>query len=979
MWGVGSIEDATTRGLGITDTEPQRRRGPSRRELERPEPAPGDVIGRYTLVERLGAGGMGVVFSAYDAQLDRRLALKLLHGALALPGEPTDGRARLLREAQAMAQLSHPNVVEVFDVGTDAGSLYIAMALVDGGTLRQWLALRPRSVPQTVSMLVQAGQGLAAAHAAGLVHRDFKPGNVLVDCEGQARVVDFGLALPAWRGHADAEPRSGSASDLASSSMSTDRLGSPVTEIGMVMGTPAYMAPEQHGGEAVGPAADQFAFCVALYEAVYGVRPFTGDDVEVLWRAKRSGAVPPPPAGHPAPAGLHRVIAAGLRPRAEDRFASMDALLAALAPFVRPRSPRRIWGLVGLGALALAGSLAGAWARLRPDDDAACVEARAALGSVWGEPRREALRTALQAGTAAYAADTVQRVEARLDDYRARWLDLHARICDSAPEDAHAAAIRERKLECLERRRRRMATLVEVLGDARTDVLAQAAGLVQGLPSLEGCASDSPADGELVLPDDAATALRVSEIAGALEEVQALVEAAQYERAHARLVDLHAQAEALGYAPLAVRTEAWLGEVLLRMGDRPAAEARLVHALHQAEAADDDGQVVLVVTRLVMLTNDRPEEGLRWARHGQARLPRIPEHASAHATMRGTLGMALLHAGQAEEGAVELARAVELWTALVGPDELQLAVSRNNLGIAYYDLGRFADAIAEYEQALRIRERALGPSHPEVGEVVNNLANASMQLGQPARALVLQQRALAIWSGALGPDHPYVGASYSNLGNAARAVGRQAEAMAAYERSIALRERALGSDHPEVAVSLINYGTLLGELGRYADAGEVLRRARSILERSVGDHPWTMTAIASLGAVLSGQGDHAGAVRAEEQAWAMARAIGFAEHPDAVGVRRRLGEALLAAGRVDEARSELEAALVLHDRGGVTPDESAGLALALARALRAQGEELPRARALAERARSTWSTLPGSERQHARAEALLRQLDGRSP
>ncbi len=979
MGWVGDTQDATTRGMGTTATQPEA--APSRRAAAssvQPEPRLGDVIGRYTLLDRLGAGGMGVVFSAHDDRLDRKVAIKVLRGGAAPQGEWSEGRARLLREAQAMARLSHPHVVEVFDVGTHAGVLYIAMALVDGLTLRGWLRARARSWSEVVEMFVQAGRGLAAAHAAGLVHRDFKPANVLVDEHGHARVLDFGLALPSGgRGRGEAAvARASESAVLASSSIITDRLTAPVTEAGTVMGTPAYMAPEQHHGAEIGPAADQFAFCAALFEGVYGARPFEGETSEALGRAKRAGKVAAPPRGHPAPLALHRALVRGLAPRAEQRWPSMDALLSALERLVRPRRYR--W--IGLGVVLASGGVATWMLTARPPEDSACAEARVVLQQAWGEPQREALRRTLQASPGVYAADTVERVERRLDDYAARWSSLHAQICAEAPADAQAKLARDRRLECLRRRGRRMATLVEVLADARTDLLMQASSLVHGLPALEGCAAEEPDDGGLVPPDDPTTAQRVVEIQRALEEVATLANAGQYDRAHALAVEMHGQAEALGYGPLLVRTETWLGQTLLLRGEREAAEKRLVHVLHEAEAVGDDALVVFVVESLVHLTSDRPEEGLRWARHGQARLSRVPDDARTQATMRMTLGLALTNAGRAAEALEPLSQAVEGWSGLLGPDALTTASARNNLGIAYYELGRYADAIAEYEQVLGIYEQALGPAHPEVGMVLNNLANAAIELGQYDRALALQVRVLEIWRGGLGPDHPNLGAAYSNVGNSARTLGRVLEAIAAFERSIAIRERALGAEHPEVAVSRINYGNVLSDVGRYDEALAQLRRARSALERSVGDHPWAVAELAVEGMVLAAREEHEAARESHARALAMLHALGMHEHPLGIDVRRGLGESLLALDRVAEAREQLEAALVIESRGGASPDESAALWFALARVLRAQGEDPARARALAERAGQAWRTGPPSMQRHqGRAEAWLREAGVPAP
>jgi len=334
------------------------------------------MISRYLLLGKIGSGGLGSVYEAYDPQLDRKLAIKVLHD-----GKDADGTARLLREGQALARLAHPNVVAVHDVGVveDGQSVFIAMERVDGLTLADWLAAQPRRWPDVRDVMVQAGRGLLAAHEAGLVHRDFKPANVLVGADGRVRVLDFGLA----RAVQTAEIES------ASTDAPPAAIGSSITATGTLMGTPAYMAPEQIVRGEVGPRADQFGFCVALHEALYGARPFLGDDVVQTLLAVRRCEPPPPPASSRVPAWLHRVVLRGLAKDPAARFAGMAELLDAMMQDQRSRRRQRLGGAIALlatAALAVAVTLA-----LRPEPtaeelervDRIAAEARAAAAHRW--------------------------------------------------------------------------------------------------------------------------------------------------------------------------------------------------------------------------------------------------------------------------------------------------------------------------------------------------------------------------------------------------------------------------------------------------------------------------------------------------------------------------------------------------------------------------------------------------------------------
>jgi len=338
-------------------------------------------VGRYVLEERIGAGGSGVVYRAFDPKHERKVALKLLHARE--DGDQAAARARLLREAQVLAKLSHPNVVRILDVGTvdpsvlepghdeAAGphtpAIYLVMELLDGCDLARWLAAEPRGWQAVREVFLAAGRGLAAAHAQGLVHRDFKPANVSIDADGRARVLDFGLArplpVPAAEVALGPDTFSVRGPSLRMTGDAHQRLAAlarplaaTLTAPGTLLGTPAYMAPEQHERQRATARSDQYGFCVSLYEAWYGQRAFlatTEDELRVL---ARRGDVRPPPADTDVPPQLWPVLRRGLSPQPEDRFESMDALLAALMQ-PAPQTWRR-----GRRPVAMAAAVAGALA-----------------------------------------------------------------------------------------------------------------------------------------------------------------------------------------------------------------------------------------------------------------------------------------------------------------------------------------------------------------------------------------------------------------------------------------------------------------------------------------------------------------------------------------------------------------------------------------------------------------------------------------
>ena len=327
---------------------------------KRPVLSIGDRVGRYLVLSSLGAGGMGVVFAAYDPQLDRKVALKLLRANLGANAQ--EARTRLKREAQAIAQLNHPNVVGVYDVGTTSdGDVYIAMEFVEGDTLTTWLKRWPRTWREILEVFHQAARGLMAAHSVGLLHRDFKPDNVLVGGDGRVRVTDFGLARSVFL---DDSARGATQAQGARTSQPTPAAGSPLqvdlTATGTVLGTPRYMPPEQLTGPSIDARADQFSFCVALYEALWRTHPLPGaTSVSML---EHDDKAQPPPEGSKVPASIARAVMRGLEKERSKRFPTLAALVHELAPPPQ-RTPTRFFALAAVGVLAVTAATAAVMSR----------------------------------------------------------------------------------------------------------------------------------------------------------------------------------------------------------------------------------------------------------------------------------------------------------------------------------------------------------------------------------------------------------------------------------------------------------------------------------------------------------------------------------------------------------------------------------------------------------------------------------------
>ncbi|HKV12684.1 MAG TPA: serine/threonine-protein kinase, partial [Thermoanaerobaculia bacterium] len=445
-----------------------------------PAPAPsggllprGTAIGRYVILDRIGGGGMGVVYTGYDPELDRKVALKLLRPDRAA-GEAA--RLRLLREAQAIARLSHPNVVAVHDAGTFGNQVFLAMEYVEGTTLRRWLDEERRPWGEVVERFLLAGRGLAAAHAAGLVHRDFKPDNVLLGTDGRVRVADFGLA----RAVGEAGP------EEPASAESGGILSSPITQLGMAVGTPAYMAPEQLRGERADARSDQFSFCVALWEALYGERPFPGETTGEVVKAVERGAVRDVPAGSRVPDRLRQALRRGLAADPAARYPALEELLDLLAK--NPEAARRRWLAAAAAVLAVGGVFAGL-GYLQAQRAQLCSGGEAKLAPVWNAERKEAGRQAFLASGLPFAAESWSRAEKALDVYLEGWAAMHRDACEATRmRGEQSEDLLDRRMFCLDQRLGEARALTEVFARADESVVMEVDNAVSKLGKVELCA-----------------------------------------------------------------------------------------------------------------------------------------------------------------------------------------------------------------------------------------------------------------------------------------------------------------------------------------------------------------------------------------------------------------------------------------------------------------------------------------------------------
>ncbi|MCY1075578.1 serine/threonine-protein kinase [Archangium lansingense] len=831
--------------------------------------APGQTLaGRYTVLNRLGQGGMGEVVAAYDSRLDRRVALKLLRRDWDPGLSQHDLETRMLREAQAMARLSHPHVVAIYDVGTlEDGSIFIAMEMVEGQTLRRWSEQAPRTWRETLDMYLAAGRGLAAAHEAGLVHRDFKPENVLVGKDGRVRVTDFGLA------------RAGSAPEVPASNtplpLPPGALDSPLTLQGTLLGTPRYMAPELLRAGSADARSDLFAFCVALYEALYRQHPFSGATQAESTEAQLEGRVKPPPANTDVPAWVADTLVQGLRADPSQRPASMQKLVAALEVDLdaRRRARRRAVALTAL-VTSLAGlTLWSVWQNVEQEPGCSSMERR--LTGTWDGAVKARMKRAFLDTQLPYAQDTFTRVSSLLDGYAGTWVRMRTEACEAMQEPA-PGNLAVLKVDCLERRHGQLRELTELFARAPDrDNLSKAVQVVQSLPSLSACADTKALRATVPLPEDPAVRAKVKELEVQVDRLATLRLAGRYREALPPGEELLPRVEQVGYGPLLAQTLYEVAFLKDLHGDYAGAETLVRRAISVAAKSKD---LVMLAKAWGLLFR---EVGWRQARYQEAE------------------GLTL-----AMESAMEVA-----------DDDETRSDALNDQAIAFQEMGRYEEARSLYERVLEFRRKVLGAEHPKVIAALNNLGVALGALGKYEEARTAYEQALDLRRKTLGSDNPLVANSYSNLGTALGQLGKHDEALELYERALAIRKNALGLEHPDVATSLNNYGVALDELGRYEEALKQLESALAIREKLLKpEHPDIANTLNNLGSTLRGLGRYEDARRRLERALALREKVLGANHPDVANTLNELGQVLRLMKKYEEARARHVRALAIQEK-----------------------------------------------------------------
>jgi eukaryotic-like serine/threonine-protein kinase len=800
--------------------------------LVSPELAAGTFVGRYRIVEKLATGGMGVVFRAYDPELSRHVALKLV-----LPSSMELERAasveeyeqRLLREAQVLARLSHPNVVAAFDVGKVGGVLFIAMELIDGVSLRAWLTGKPRVAAEILPILLDAGRGLSAAHRAGVVHRDFKLSNVMVSNGGRVLVVDFGLARTMGTVIAsDSVATSSSSRPEVRPSAAGSLPDGELTRTGTIVGTAGYIAPEQFDGGPSDERSDQFSYASTAFRALTGVSAYPADSIAgyraALLQDERA-AWP-----HSIPRAIRRVIDRGLSRDPQARYPTLDALLDDLDRAARP--PRRLLVLVAaaLGLSALAVSVA---VRQRFIDP--CELDSDSFDRAWSAEQRATVQSSFAASGNPRAADTFALLDTRLRDYRTSWQAAKHEACVAAHiRREQSQQVLDLRNACLEGKVAQLGIMVRLFQQPDAALVDRAPEALDAIAQLRDCSDVAGLVGESErLPDDPVRRSQVRDLQQRWDTLEAVFAAGRWSESLEQAQALENEAERIGYLPIKARAMARALTALERLGRRGEADVLRRRTLEVASEAKIHDVLAQLAVRFLLVAVDG--ERLQEAK---ALLPlvdadvRLAGRPPALQIRLLTYEAAILTAEGKFEAAIQKLELALAECRQLGKEGARSCLTpQRELGLVHSARQDYVAARVELEAAVEIAKQAYGPGHPSLLNEYNNLGYIMARWGDldtAARALA-ESKALA----ASLPENRQTANIPQVEGLLMQRRGDAVGALSKLEEAVRRRAKAYGERTVQVSTARYLLGVCLASLGRTAEAVAELEGALEI-DRAVG-------------------------------------------------------------------------------------------------------------------------------------------------
>ncbi len=874
--------------VDVAQASTHARRGPERLES-------GDAVGRYVVIETLGVGGMGAVYLARDPKLDRPVALKVLHPRV--HARNTELQERLQREAQLMARLNHPHVAAVHDVGSDHDRTFVVMEYLPGGTLRRWL-IATHHWREILAVFLDAGRGLAAAHAAGIVHRDFKPENVLFGHDNRVVVTDLGLAQHGAL-HASASPTL----DDRLPSLDAPRVSAPMH----ASGTPRYMGPEQLRLSPVDARVDQFSFCVALAEALFGCHPYGVGGDKSIAAAIREGRLRPFPVSPRVPRSIRRALVRGLAPDPGDRYPTMEDLLAAISRptgLARPWVKSLLWAVTALVLLAL-----GAWrtnAFGREDPNARCQQGSERFADVWNAKLSERLREAASATSLPLAEDAYKTASETFDEYGRAWVAAYHEACEATHvHGVQSQRVLELRIECLEQRSGELDAVIRAISASSDPAhFTSVVDAASGLSDVRECAQ---AERQLIataLSSDPEKRQAVTTTRDLLNEARALLLLGEPREGLTAALEATDLAQPLDDVLLLAAAHFTLARLQESVADEQAS-ANYELAAAKAQLGSDDLLVAKSWLGLMRLaTRSADYTGANdFAERADFALVRVGTDADMFgrlAKQRGDLASATGEFGEAQE---HFERALQLWDGEDLRDRARAMEALGGLVDNALQRGLLRDAHAYLDRALSLSEAAYGPSHPTYAALRSKLGNVLHRQGDSAEAIEHHRAALTILQSCFGSNHPRVALAHENLAVTLDAIGRFEAAQQHYEAALEILRSAHGPDHPLVGAALQNLAGIYLESGSYDRAQALYSQALQILTESLPvNHPFTLSVLGNLAGIAVRTQDYDAAQRLYERVYRERIATLGAHHHDVGYPLNGLGEVWLARGDTAQAK-----------------------------------------------------------------------------
>ncbi len=882
-------------------------------------------LGRYTLVEKIGRGGFGIVYRAHDPALDRPVAIKLLRSRKREDG--FGGAEALIREARMAAQLQHPNVVRIFDVGQVEGKntaygadVFIVMELLDGEPLYTWLRHSTPTHEQIVEIYLKVADGLAAAHQHRIVHCDVKPANVFITRDGRVKVLDFGLALH-------------SSQRMSTLSRTGDRESGGESKR-VVAGTPMYMAPEAHEGGELDAAADQYSFGMALIESLAGAYPFAYATKDQLPTAKLDG-VPGRWLKHrEVPRGLVDVLTRATSPHAVHRYPGMDSLATELRRWLHPSALRR--SLMAVGFLLVGSGAAFAATREPPP----CEPPVNAATETW-ERQRADVDARWGRSKMAYAEQGRVRFGTEIDAFVESWTTAATTLC--APETRSDPRVDAGRV-CLRERLGRLEAVLSMVDDADDRILLRAPRLVSQLVPPSHCLDPDRQNELPPTPEDPRERLEVAEIRDLLSKARAHHAAGTFDAGMRLAKEGLARATETGFEPTRAEAMYEVGLLAVSLGNLQEGAEYLEQAYLNAEGRKHDRLAAASSVRLVSvhgrhLMNE--ELAREWARRAEYAFTRLADNTRHRASLAYNLGLVEHASGSLDLARDRFEQALELYESL--HEEQDATICRMALGVIEHSQGHPERAIVFFQDAYAETRATLGLDHPDTATALSSLAGVQSGMGQMQVARENLLTALDIVERTLGDEHHIVASTLINVGVVEFDLANNAEALVHLERALEIYEASLPEGHPRIAIAVENIAAVHTRIGDYENARAGHARALAMRKAHLDEkNPLIANAHANLGLALAHLGRHDEAEEHFDASLELLRSVDA--EADRASVLLRRGKARIVAGQVPI--DDLRASIAGFERGRPTPQLAEArfeLAKLLADRDRAEAIELARA------------------------------------